>query len=181
MCCFWTPHHHVIVCPNDTVISALPGECSAVVNNISPVSATDNCGVAEINYRLSGSTTGTGSGDASGTIFNKGVTTVWYRITDNSGNLDSCSFDITVLTTIEAPDSAYADRNNLCPDDNGTITLTYTGGSTGNGVIARWYDASSMPASIGSGNNLTIPAPLITTVYYVRLEGNCDTSSALVL
>jgi gliding motility-associated-like protein len=130
-------------------------------------------------YRLSGSTIGTGLDDASGTTFNKGVTTVWYRITDNSGNVDSCSFDLTVLTTIEAPDSAYADRNDLCPADNGTITLIYSGGSNRNGVIARWYDASSMPASIGSGNNIMIPAPLITTVYYVRLEGNCDTSASV--
>jgi gliding motility-associated-like protein len=55
----------------------------------------------------------------------------------------------------------------------------YTGGTTGSGSVARWYDASSFPASIGSGNNLTIPAPMITTVYYVRLEGICDTSSAV--
>jgi len=128
---------------------------------------------------LSGSTLGTGLDDASGATFNKGVTTIWYRITDNNGNVDSCSFDITVLTTIESPDSAYADRNNLCPGDNGTITLIYSGGSNGNGVIARWYDASSMPAPIGSGNNLSIPAPLITTAYYVGLEGVCDTSSAV--
>jgi gliding motility-associated-like protein len=169
----------IIVCPNDTVVSALPGGCSTVVNNVSPVSGSDNCGVSGIQYRLSGSTIGTGLDDASGTTFNKGVTTVWYRITDNSGNVDSCRFDVTVLTTIEAPDSAYADRNNLCPGDNGTITLMYTGGSTGNGLIARWYDASSLPASIGSGNNVSIPAPLITTAYYVRLEGNCDSSSSV--
>jgi gliding motility-associated-like protein len=161
------------------VVSALNGGCSTVVNNVSPVSGSDNCGVAVIQYRLSGSTISSGSDDASGTTFNKGVTTVWYRITDNSGNVDSCSFDITVLTTIEEPDSAFANRNNLCPDDNGTITLMYSGGSSGNGVIARWYDASSLPASIGSGNNLSIPAPLITTVYYVRFEGNCDTSSSV--
>ena len=169
----------VVICPNDTVVSALSGDCSTVVNNVSPVSGSDNCGVAGIQYSLSGSTIGTGLDDASGTIFNKGVTTVWYRITDNSGNVDSCSFDITVLTTIEAPDSAFSDRNDLCPDDIGTITLMFNGGSTGNGIIARWYDASSLPASIGSGNNLMIPAPLITTSYYVRLEGNCDTSSSV--
>ncbi len=169
----------VIVCPADTVVSALPGECNAVVNNISPVLVSDNCGVAGIQYRLSGSTIGTGLNDASGTAFNEGVTTVWYRISDNSGNVDSCNLNITVLTTIEAPDSAYAERYSICPGDNGTVTLLYTGGTSGSGVIARWYDAPSMPASIGSGNNLTISAPLITTAYYLRLEGNCDTSSTV--
>lgn len=169
----------IIVCPNDTVVSALPGECSTVVNNITSISGIDNCEVDEISYRFTGSTTGNGKGDASGATFNLGITTVWYRITDNSGSVDSCSFDVTVMSMIEAPDSAFADRNNLCPDDNGIITLMYTGGSTGNGLIARWYDASSLPASIGSGNNLSISAPLITTAYYVRLEGNCDTSSSV--
>lgn len=169
----------VIICPNDTVLSAQPGECSAVVNNIGPVSVSDNCGVAGIAYYLKGATHGTGSDDASGTTFNKGITTVWYRITDNGGNVDSCNFNVTILTSMGAPDSAYADRSNLCPDDNGTIILSYSGGTTGSGVIARWYDAPSMPASIGSGNHLTIPVPLISTAYYVRLEGDCDTSSAV--
>jgi gliding motility-associated-like protein len=140
---------------------------------------SDNCGVAGIQYRLNGSTFGTGLDDVSGATFNRGVTTIWYRITDNSGNVDSCSFDVTVMSAIEAPDSAYVDRNNVCPNDNGTVTLSYTGGTTGSGMIARWYDAISMPASIGSGNNVTIPAPLITTAYYVRLEGTCDTSSTV--
>ncbi len=169
----------VIICPDDTVVSAVPGGCSAVVHNISPVSVSDNCGVAGIQYNLTGPTNGNGSDDASGTVFNEGITTVWYRITDNGGNVDSCSFNVTILTSIEAPDSAYADRTSLCPGDNGTITLAYTGGISGNGVIARWYDAPSMPASIGSGNHLTIPVPLISTAYYVRMEGDCDTSSAV--
>jgi gliding motility-associated-like protein len=172
-----SPPH--LACPSDTMVSALPGACSIVVNNISPLSTSDNCGVDEIRYTLSGSTNGTGIGDASGTAFNKGISSVWYRIRDVDGNVDSCGFNVTVLTSIEAPDSAFSDRVNLCPDDGGSITLMYTGGTTANGVIARWYDASSFPAPIGSGNNLTIPAPLITTAYYVRLEGDCDTTSAV--
>ncbi len=169
----------VIVCPDDTVVLAMPGECSAAINNINPLSISDNCGVSSIEYNMSGSTSGNGMDDASGTEFNKGITSIWYRITDDGGNADSCSFNVTILSFIEAPDSAYADRNELCPDDDGSITLTYTGGTSGSGVIARWYDSPSMSASIGSGNSLTIPAPLITTAYYVRFEGDCDTTTAV--
>ncbi len=71
--------------------------------------------------------------------FNKGVTTVWYRITDPNNNMDSCSFDITVLTTIIPPDSAFSSLDEVCPGD-GDITLYYDGGVMVEGGTAVWYD-----------------------------------------
>jgi gliding motility-associated-like protein len=166
----------VVICPNDTVVYTPAGSCSTVVTDIASLAGTDNCGVQEISYTLTGSTTGSGMYDASGTTFNPGLTTVWYRITDNSGNMDSCSFNITVVADLAVPDSAYADRNNICPGE-GMVTLSYAGGDPGSEALASWYADSSLLMSIGSGNNLNIAAPVVSTPYFVRFEGNCDTSA----
>ncbi|HEC43497.1 MAG TPA: T9SS type B sorting domain-containing protein, partial [Bacteroides sp.] len=123
-------------------------------------------------------TTGSGSNDASGTIFNKGISTIWYKATDTSGNSDSCSFVVEVQTTVVPPDSAYTDRDTVCEGD-GVIQLMYGGGIRVEGGTARWYDDALLTNSIGTGSPLTIPAPVIATEYFVRFEGNCDTSAAV--
>ena len=148
------------------------------VNGIAPVSAGDNCGSPVVTYRLEGATTGTGSDDASGTVFNKGVTTVWYIIRDQDSNADSCSFDVTVVTTVVPPANASSNPSEVCPGD-GDIELSYSGGVMPEGGVAMWYDDVALTNNIGSGNALTIPAPIVATTYYVRFEGSCDTSSVV--
>ena len=168
----------VITCPGDAMVTAAAGNCSVVVTGIAPVFITDNCSNTLVSYRLEGATTGTGMDDASGTAFNKGITTVWYKITDPNSNADSCSFDLTVLTTVVPPDSAFSNPDDVCPGD-GTIDLYYNGGVMVEGGVAVWYDDAAMTTSIGTGNGLTIPAPVITTTYFVRFEGTCDISPAV--
>ena len=74
----------------------------------------------------------------------------------------------------EPPTSAASDRDDLCPDDPGTIQLSVTGGS-GDGV--RWFDDACGGNSIGTGNPLTIASPTATTTYYARWETACGESS----
>ncbi|MGI6717989.1 MAG: HYR domain-containing protein [Bacteroidales bacterium] len=47
-------------------------------------------------YSLSGSTTGEGEDSLAGVVFNLGVTTVTWTVTDNSGNSIECSYTVTV-------------------------------------------------------------------------------------
>ncbi|MBK7936582.1 MAG: HYR domain-containing protein [Lewinellaceae bacterium] len=61
----------------------------------------DNCPTT-VNYTITGATTGNGTANASGKVFNKGTSTVTYTITDQSGNSSLCFFDVTVNDT-EAP------------------------------------------------------------------------------
>ncbi|MDF1576384.1 MAG: gliding motility-associated C-terminal domain-containing protein, partial [Bacteroidales bacterium] len=168
----------VITCPGDETVNAAAGSCSVVVSGIAPVFASDNCSNALVTYRMEGATTGLGVADASGTAFNKGVTTVWYKITDPYNNADSCAFDVTVLTTIVPPDSAFSSVDEVCPGD-GDIILYYEGGVMVEGGTAVWYDAAALTNVIGTGNVLTVPAPVVATTYFVRFEGTCDISPAL--
>ena len=61
---------------------------------------TDNCTATIDSYELSGATNdlviATGA-NASGTAFAVGTTTVTYFVEDAAGNIDSCSFDVTVI------------------------------------------------------------------------------------
>jgi gliding motility-associated-like protein len=49
----------------------------------------------------------------------------------------------------------------------------------GTGSVAVWYDDVSMTNSIGTGNDLSVPAPEMETIYNVRFEGACDTSASV--
>ncbi|MEA3462285.1 MAG: HYR domain-containing protein, partial [Bacteroidota bacterium] len=166
-----------VACPGDLTETAVAGNCSMPVNGIGPSSVTGNC-TSQLTYRLEGATLGSGTSDASGSVFNKGVTTVWYVIKDSNGNSDSCSFDVTVLTTVIAPTDAVSDPGEVCAGD-GTIQLSYNGGIMPEGGSARWYDDAGLTSLIGEGDVISIPAPVFTTTYYVRLEGDCDTTAAV--
>lgn len=117
----------LISCPGDVTVNNDSGNCSAT--NISDISMTylgsdnpaslplsagewyDNCSNAEITYTLSGDTdlsgptVTDGNLDAGTETFNVGVTTVEYTITDDEGNITSCSFTVTV-EDVEAPNIA---------------------------------------------------------------------------
>lgn len=85
-----------INCPQNMTITALHPNCGMPVHGIHSLGATDNCGVPTVTYAISGATTASGQGDASGTTFNSGTSTVTYTATDWCNNMTSCSFDVTI-------------------------------------------------------------------------------------
>ena len=88
-----------IICPlSISVVGAITPPstlCKAIVTNIAPI-VTDNCPMSSVNFTITGTTTASGSADASGTMFMQGVSTVTYIVTDMAGNKDSCKFTIDV-------------------------------------------------------------------------------------
>jgi hypothetical protein len=75
-----------------------------------------------------------------------------------------------VITYMVAPTSASVDRNNFCADDAGNISLSYVGGF---GTTLKWYAGGCGSGTfIGSGNNLSIASPTITTTFYARWESD---------
>jgi subtilisin-like proprotein convertase family protein len=76
-----------ILCSSNMVLTTDPGRCSR--SNVTyTVTSSDNC-PGSLLSRL--------SGFASGSTFPKGTTTNSFRITDASGNANSCSFTVTVI------------------------------------------------------------------------------------
>ncbi|MFK8038033.1 MAG: HYR domain-containing protein, partial [Crocinitomicaceae bacterium] len=82
-----------ITCIADITQNNDLGICGAVIAFAGPIIGTDNC---------PGSTTIQTAGLANGSVFPVGTTTNTFEVTDASGNVASCSFDV-VITDNELP------------------------------------------------------------------------------
>ena len=78
-------------------------------------------------------------------------------------------------TPSAAATSAGRNKNNICPGIS--VKVYRTGGSLGLGASWRWYTGSPGGTLEGTGDTLTV-MPLVTTTYYVRAEGFCNTTGA---
>ena len=105
------------------------------------------------------------------------TTTYYVRFEGSCDTTLARSVTVNINTLSIAPDSASSDRDDICPAD-GSITLSYTGGTLGTGAAAEWYSDAAFTNNVGTGNNLIIPAPVSTTQYFVRFEGTCNTTNA---
>ena len=88
----------IITCPGD-VSECAENSSGANVSGIGLSSLSDNCTLINnliIEYDISGATTGSGTGDASGTFFTIGISTLDYKVTDETGNESNCSSVITI-------------------------------------------------------------------------------------
>ncbi|MCX6230149.1 MAG: SBBP repeat-containing protein [Bacteroidetes bacterium] len=74
---------------------------------------------------------------------------------------------------VHPPLSLQNNRNNICANDTGMITLSSHGGS---GDTLKWYRGACGQNYIGKDSILTIASPTTTTTYYARWESLCDTS-----
>ncbi len=59
-----------------------------------------------------------------------------------------------------------------------STTLSVLGGSLGWGANWQWYSGSCGGAFVGSGTSITV-SPNTTTTYFVRAEGQCNTTSCV--
>ncbi|MGB4846779.1 MAG: PKD domain-containing protein [Saprospiraceae bacterium] len=124
----------VITCPpNVTVTSTGSSPCSKIVNGLSWLTATDNCGTTFVDYVVTGATSNFGQNDASGLTYNQGVSTITYTATDDCGNTDTCSFNVTVKCT---PDSCCIDSLAFIIAAQNVQTL----GALGDCVLYFWGD-----------------------------------------
>jgi hypothetical protein len=73
-----------------------------------------------------------------------------------------------------APNSASATTATICV--GGSTTLSVSGGSLGTGASWAWYSGSCGGSLVGLGASITV-SPLVSTTYYVRAEGTCNTTS----
>ncbi|MBI5769113.1 MAG: DUF5011 domain-containing protein, partial [Verrucomicrobia bacterium] len=94
----------LLACPANQTVSTDAGKCTAAV--AFAATASDSCGAVTLSYSASGATTGAVS---SGSVFNKGVTTVTIVARDSHNNTSACSFTITVVDSEKPVVTAPAD------------------------------------------------------------------------
>lgn len=125
-----------ISCPGNVTVNNDVNACGAVVTYATPV-GTDNC---------SGATTVQTAGLPSGSLFPIGTTTNTFKVTDASGNTNTCSFTVTVN---DAQNPVIAN----CPAN---ITRNVTPGQCGTNVswilppVAPTVDQQLTPINIGT-------------------------------
>jgi len=144
-----------ISCPGNVEMNSLPNLCYAIVNNIDPTVSLPG---AAYTYTLSGATTGTGNGSASGLHFGTGVTTVTYALT-NSPTIN-CSFTITIKTipsvSISAPDTI------TCGNSVNFVAVPTNAGSNGsyqwkvNGVNVGTNNPLFIDTAVSNGDKITV-------------------------
>ncbi len=131
--------------------------------------ATDNCDNTLTVIRTDG--TGLNSGD----LFPNGITTISYSVTDDSGNINTVSFNVNVTVDNQNPD-AICKNLTVQLDANGNATITASqinNGSSDNCGIAS-ISASPIAftcADIGTNN---------VTLTVTDANGNSDTCIAVI-
>lgn len=95
-----------ITCPADTMVLGLG---ATAIQDLAPLSVTDNCAAPQVGWTVSGATNGSfpNDPDASGALFNLGSSTVTYTATDAGGNTATCLFNVTVEFGITTTDLTF--------------------------------------------------------------------------
>lgn len=150
-------------CPSDMTVSANFNMCAAQVSWIAPT-AGDNCGGATI--------VGTRS---SGDLFPIGTSTVTYYITDASGNMDSCSFTVTVVDMHAPQITACPPSVNVSTDENSCEALV--GWTTPIGLDN--CSGVTLTSNFNSGD--AFPIGTHTVTYIATDEGGLSASCSFTI
>ncbi|MFH2095108.1 MAG: HYR domain-containing protein, partial [Bacteroidota bacterium] len=162
----------VITCLPNQVIPSDFGTCTYAVsgNEFDPDTSYDSCGIDSIYNSFNSDTT------LSGEILPSGSTSITWYITDHSGNVNSCSFNITVEDTIPPDISCVSDQ--FFNTDTGVCSYSVLGSmldpvSTDNCGIDSIYNSFNSDTTL-SGEILPSGLTVITWIA-TDYAGNSDT------
>ncbi|MEZ4963487.1 MAG: HYR domain-containing protein [Saprospiraceae bacterium] len=170
-------------CRADTTVIVPIGTMDTVINNLGLLAFADNCGLDSVYYVLTGATTDAGSGSVvvSGTGFNLDTTTVTFYVVDESGNSDSCSFNVIVEAVtplvIECPiDLTFPNTPGAC---NTAVFSGLTPTFTPQNILQSYYyvlTGATIGGGTGSADGETFNVG-VTTVTYFAVSTFGDTVS----
>ena len=121
-----------ITCPGNVTVNPYTNDCKMYVFNIDAVGLSQND--SSYRYTLTGATTGSGVGTASGLLFNAGVTTVTYTLI-NSPTI-SCSFTVTVNSSVTPTASISMTPSN--PFCEGNLVIFSCNSTNGGSANTTW-------------------------------------------
>ena len=169
-----------ISCPNNKAVSSNAGTCTAIVNGMDPAFTPVGANAA-LNYTLTGASTGSGTGTVNGRSFNKGVTSVLYKLRDDT--TQSCSFNVTV-TDNELPKLQSTAQVSRCFSSNGNYTIDSLQATDNCGVSSVVYNITGATSRSGNGRNASgtfNPGTSVVTWTAKDEQGNTATSQTTVV
>jgi extracellular elastinolytic metalloproteinase len=154
----------IIGCPGDFEVNQAGDSTVTLEDFLATVGATDNCSDVTMTQDPVG-----------GTILDQNtVQTVTITATDVSGNMSTCTFDITVLSSLGIDDETLNDVISIYPNPaRDVITLTNTGNQTITQISIS--DMNGRVIQMISNNNNT-PSRQINIenyasgIYFVRIQ-----------
>ena len=127
----------------------------------------------------SGTCGGTSSGSGLSISVSPAVTTTYYaRAEGTCGTTNCASLTVVVESLSTAATGIAANDSSVCPGD--AVNLSVVGGVLGTSSDWQWYGSACGLIPLGSGFSVVVN-PVVTSTYYLRAEGNCDTSSCVSL
>ncbi len=105
-----------------------------------------------------------------------GTYNVYYQFTDNNGCVDAANQQIEIIDGPQAPTTISVENNNYCSDSPPSQIILHCEGTSPNDTY-KWYANNYLGSPIGTGKNLSVNAPSVTTTYYVRSETSCGFST----
>ncbi|MEO5906885.1 MAG: T9SS type A sorting domain-containing protein, partial [Saprospiraceae bacterium] len=94
-----------ITCPSNKNLTSTSPNCTKIVNGLKWTGLTGSCTSLSVTYNITGASTYSGVGDASGLVFNQGISTVTYTVRDDCGNVETCSFDVKLNCICDCPNN----------------------------------------------------------------------------
>ncbi len=184
--------------------------CNVVPGEIKDPVYSDTCwDITDltISWSMTGATSGSGTGSVKGQLFNAGVTTVTYTVTDPDGNEATCDFTVTIIPfnppQFQAgcpPDVTGTTDDGVCganltipdPDIDDPCTVGYTVTNDFNGTDNAsgfypvgttqvvWTIAPTVGTPTTCTQTVTVTddeAPKITTCPVTRNFNDCSTTT----
>jgi hypothetical protein len=119
-----------LVCPSNITAIATPPLCEVPDFDLTAPTYGDNCPGYELSWSMEfgGITVDSGEGELLEYTFPVGITTITYTITDAAGNINTCSFTVTINdevppTIVDCPDPVTT----VADDDLCSAYITITG------------------------------------------------------
>lgn len=145
--------------------------CEGLSTTLSAVGGTLGTGAAYNWY--SGSCGGIALGTGNNLTVTPNATTDYYLRIEGTCNTTNCVFVTVTVNDTSEPASSVSGSPAICI--GGNTNLAAVGGQLGVGAGWNWYTGSCGGTLISSGSPINV-APLVTTTYYLRAEGLCNTT-----
>lgn len=135
---------------------------------IPTIGTSDNCGIASVQYSISGATIRSGNGGDISGIFNPGQSNVLITVTDINGNTNTCNFTVTI-SALPTATITTSQPDVFCNQ----FTLS---GNPGN-YTYQWYFNNTI---VGTGAQLNLGLTNADGVYTLVItnQAGCSSSNA---
>jgi hypothetical protein len=170
----------VLTCPPSQTFCEVAGNSYTIPSLVT----SGNCsgGSLDITYQVTGATTRAGTGtDASG-VFNAGVSTITWTVTDACGNTSTCTTSVTInplpVPVITGPDPTCVNTGIVtystpavgCNTYSWTVSAggTIIGSTTGNSINVQWTTTGTKTVTVtetmcGTGCSATVNQDVLVT------------------